>query len=197
MTPTQKQQISPAKAEKIIGTNQPRNKERGLIFLFTGTGAGKTTNALGIAMRCVGHKRKVVIIQFLKWWKETGEYRIRDMLKPYYEIHQFGREGWVGFKNLDERDRKLCQEGMALARKVVAEQKPAVLILDEINIALHTKMLDKAEVLEFVTHLPPETDVVMTGRYAPEEVWDAADFVTVIMDDKHPREMVSVEGINY
>jgi len=59
----------------------------GYVYLYTGMGAGKTTNALGLALRSVGHKRTVVIIQFLNWWKNTHEYKIRKMLAPYYEIY--------------------------------------------------------------------------------------------------------------
>ena len=61
----------------------------GHIYLYVGTGAGKTTNALGLALRSVGHKHKVIIIQFMKWWKNIGEFKIQKMLAPYYEIYQF------------------------------------------------------------------------------------------------------------
>jgi cob(I)alamin adenosyltransferase len=172
-------------------------KRHGMVYLYTGTGAGKTTNALGIAMRCVGHGKKVVVIQFLKWWKHTGEYKIRGRLKPYYEIYQFGRRGWIGFKNLDERDRKLCEKAFEFAKKVVKEKKPSVLVLDEITIALNRKLLDKKEVVDFLANLPPTTDVVLTGRYAPEELWDAADFVNIVVDDKHPKELIAKKGIQY
>lgn len=171
--------------------------KRGTIYLYTGRGAGKTTNALGIAMRCVGHQQKVVIIQFLKWWQSTGEYKIKDLLHPHYEIHQFGRKGWVGLKNLKEEDRLLSQQGFEFAKKVVREQQPRVLILDEINLALHAKLLDKDEVIGFLKNLPPTTDVVLTGRYAPEELWDVADVVNIIVDVKHPKELIATKGIQY
>ncbi|MFH1622902.1 MAG: cob(I)yrinic acid a,c-diamide adenosyltransferase [Candidatus Aenigmatarchaeota archaeon] len=182
---------------KTKAARQFNGKRRGMVYLYTGTGAGKTTNALGIAMRCVGHRKRVVVIQFLKWWKNTGEYKIRNRLKPYYEIHQFGRKGWVGFKELDERDRRLAEKGFEFAKRVVKQKKPHVLILDEITIALNRKLLDKKKVIDFLTNLPPKTDVVLTGRYAPEELWDAADFVNIIVDDKHPKEMVAKPGIQY
>jgi len=82
----------------------------GHIYLYTGTGAGKTTNALGLALRSVGHKHKVVIIQFLKWWKKTGEYKIRNRLKPYYEIYQFGRPGWFKVKDGDKKVYKFGKQ---------------------------------------------------------------------------------------
>ena len=78
----------------------------GYIYLYTRTGGGKTANALGLALRSVGHGRKVVIIQFLKWWKNTGEYKIRHKLEPFYEIYLFGRDGWIGLDNLGKEDKK-------------------------------------------------------------------------------------------
>lgn len=176
---------------------EEEKNDRGMVYLYTGTGAGKTTNALGIAMRCVGHQKKVVIIQFLKWWKNTGEYKIRNRLKPYYEIYQFGRKGWIGFKNLDNRDKVLCEKAFNFAKRVVADKKPHVLILDEINIALHRKLLDKKQVVDFLKNLPPTTDVVLTGRYAPEELWDVADYVNVIVSNKQSKRQVAKEGIQY
>lgn len=75
------------------------------VYLYTGSGAGKTTNALGVALRTVGHEKRAVVIQFMKWRKDTGEYKVRKKLQPYYEIYQFGRKGWEGLDDLDERTR--------------------------------------------------------------------------------------------
>ncbi len=169
----------------------------GHIYLYTGTGGGKTVNALGLALRSVGHEHKVVIIQFLKWWKNTGEYKIREKLQPYYEIYLFGRDGWKGLSNLGEEDRRLTKEGLEFAKKVVKEKKPHLLILDEINLALYCNMLETEEVLGFLETIPEETDVVLTGRYAPKELVDRADFVNEVKDLKHPEDMVTREGIQY
>jgi len=169
----------------------------GYLYLYTGTGAGKTTNALGLALRSIGHKRKVVIIQFLKWWKNTGEYKIRKTLSPYYEIYQFGRRGWHGLSNLGEEDKKISEKAMQFARAIVRKKKPNLLVLDEVNLALHCKLLDLNEVLEFLNCIPKKTDVVLTGRFAPKELIDRADFVNEIVDIKHPDEMVTTKGIQY
>lgn len=169
----------------------------GYVYLYTGTGGGKTANALGLALRSVGHKRRVVLIQFLKWWKNTGEYKIRNMLAPYYEIYQFGRKGWIGLNNLDERDRTLSKQGLEFAKKVVKEKKPHLLILDEVNLAVHCNMLTTKEVLELLDILPKQTDVVLTGRYAPQQFIDRADFVNEVKDIKHPKESVTTKGIQY
>lgn len=171
--------------------------DMGYVYLYTGTGAGKTANALGLALRSVGHKRKVIIIQFLKWWKNTGEYKIRDMLSPYYEIYQFGREGWIGLGNLNEEDRELAHRALKFAEVQVKEKKPHLLILDEINLALYSGLLDIREVLEFLDRIPEKTDTVLTGRYAPEELIGRADFVNEIVPVKHPKETVTEQGIQY
>jgi cob(I)alamin adenosyltransferase len=169
----------------------------GFVYLYTGNGAGKTANALGLALRSVGHKHKVIIIQFLKWWKNTGEYQIRDLLAPYYEIYQFGRKGWVGLANLDEEDKKLAHKALEFAEKIVQEKKPHLLVLDEINLALYCQLLEVNEVLELINKLPKATDLVLTGRYAPKELINRADFVNEIRDVKSPKERVTTKGIQY
>jgi cob(I)alamin adenosyltransferase len=169
----------------------------GYVYLYTGTGAGKTTNALGLALRSVGHKRKVVIIQFLKWWKNTGEYKARNLLAPYYEIYQFGRKGWHGLSNLGDEDKKLAKKGLKFAEKIVKEKKPDLLVLDEINLVLYCKLLDVKEVLEFLDKIPKKTDIVITGRYAPKELIERAEFVNEVVDIKYPRKMVTTKGIQY
>jgi len=169
----------------------------GYIYLYTGTGAGKTTNALGLALRSVGHKHKVVIIQFLKWWRNTGEYKIRRMLVPHYEIYQFGRKSWHGLNNLDEKDKRLAREALKFAEKIIKEKRPHLLVLDEINLALHCNLVEVKEVLEFLDKIPKKTDVVLTGRFAPKELIKRAEFVNEIVDVKHPKEMVTTKGIQY
>lgn len=166
------------------------------VYLYTGTGGGKTTNALGLALRSVGHGHHVVIIQFLKWWKKTGEYKIRKIL-PKYEIYQFGRRGWTGLRNLGEQDKKLCARGLALAKRIMLEKKPNLLVLDELNLALHTKMLELDDVLDLLAKIPKCTDVVITGRHAPKELIKRADFVNEIIDIKHPRKIPTRKGIQY
>jgi cob(I)alamin adenosyltransferase len=169
----------------------------GHVYLYTGTGAGKTANALGLALRSVGHSHTVVIIQFLKWWKNTGEYKVRNMLKPYYEIYQFGRRGWHGLGSLDERDRKLAEKGLAFAKQIVNEKKPHLLVLDEVNLAVYCKLLSIQEVITFLNSVPKKTNVVLTGRFAPREFFERADFVNEILDIKYPKEPITTKGIQY
>jgi cob(I)alamin adenosyltransferase len=171
-------------------------KNRGTIYLYTGEGGGKTTNALGLALRCLGHGYRVVIIQFLKWWKNTGEYKFQKKFQSLYKIYQFGRKGWIGLGNLDERDKELARNGLEFAKKIVKE-KPRLLVLDEINLALHCGLLEVNEVIDFLKTVPKETNVVLTGRYAPRELVIFSDFVNEIVDVKHPEEIPTVRGIQF
>ena len=171
----------------------------GQIYVYTGEGAGKTTASLGLALRSVGHKHRVIVIQFLKWWKQTGEYKIQKMLKPYYEVHQFGRKGWIGLKNLTSEDKALAHKALNFSVKIAKQKKPHLLILDEINLALYCKLLTLAEVFIALRDIPSKTVVVFTGRYASKELIKKADFVNEIKDIKHPFKsgIKAQKGIQY
>ncbi|HUT16909.1 MAG TPA: cob(I)yrinic acid a,c-diamide adenosyltransferase [Acidobacteriota bacterium] len=183
----------------------------GYIYLYTGTGGGKTANALGLALRSVGHDKNVVIIQFFKWRKDIGEYLIKDKLAPYYEIYQFGRPAWLGkeekteefagekFKveSIKDSDKELAKQALKFASQIMTEKKPHLLVLDEINLAVHWKLLEVKTVLELLDKVPKETTVVMTGRYTPQELIDRADFVNIVQDVKMPKDFKLTEGIQY
>lgn len=169
----------------------------GEVYLFTGTGPGKTTSALGLALRAVGQGKKVVIVQFLKWWKNTGEYRIRRRLSPHYDIRQFGRRGWVGKEELGEEDRKLARRGLEFARKVAREEKPDLLILDELNLAAGWKLVEVEEVLRLLDDLPEKTDAVLTGRHAPRKLRERADVVVEVREVKLPERLRARKGLQY
>jgi cob(I)alamin adenosyltransferase len=183
----------------------------GYIYLYTGNGGGKTANALGLALRTAGHNKKSVIIQFFKWRKDTGEYLIKDKLDDLYEIYLFGREAWLGkedkitefggekfqVEGVTDRDRELAENGIAFAAKIMQEKKPHLLVLDEINLAVDWKMIDIGKVLELLNAIPIETTVVMTGRCAPKELIDRADFVNVIEEVKMPEKFELTEGIQF
>ncbi len=183
----------------------------GYIYLYTGTGGGKTANALGLALRTVGHDKKAVIVQFCKWRKDTGEYLVKERLGDLYEIYLFGREAWLGreekteefggekfrVESLKDSDKQLAEKGLAFAAKVLKEKKPDLLVLDEINLAAHWKLLDVKAVLDLLSKVPEETTVVMTGRYAPQELIDRADFVNIVQDVKMPKKFKLTKGIQY
>lgn len=168
----------------------------GDIYLYTGTGPGKTTNALGLALRTVGWEQKAVIIQFLKGRKDIGEYQIREKLKPFYEIHQFGREEFIDPENPSEQDRELAEKGLNFAQKKLKEA-PDLLVLDEINYAVAWDLLDVEKVLKLLETIPKNTTVVLTGRYAPKKLVERAEFVNEVKEVKSPEEMPYEKGIQY
>jgi cob(I)alamin adenosyltransferase len=106
-------------------------------------------------------------------------------LKPYYNIYQFGREGWVNLKKPSHRDRELAQKGLKFAEKIIKE-KPFLLILDEINLAIAIGLLKLDEVIEFLKKIPSKTTIVLTGRSAPKKLIEIADAVTIMEFVKHP-----------
>lgn len=164
------------------------------VYCFHGTGAGKTTNALGLALRSLGHDHKVLVVQFLKWWKNTGEYLFEH---PNYRIKQFGRKNWIGLSNLNERDKELSRRGLEYAVEESKKYNPNLIILDEINLALHCKMLDIDETLEAINKMSKHATIVLTGRCPPREILIRSDFINEIIDIKSPREEVAEEGIQY
>jgi len=183
----------------------------GYVYLYYGTGGGKTANALGLALRTVGHNRKVVIIQFFKWKKDIGEYLVQEKLKPYYEVYQFGREAWLGeeektaefggerfaVESVKARDKELARKALDFAAQVMRERKPHLLVLDEIGLATQWKLLEVEDVLKLLDNVPEETTVVMTGRLAPKELIDRADFVNEVQAVKMPKNFKLTEGIQF
>jgi len=169
----------------------------GLVYLWTGEGAGKTTSALGVALRSVGWNHKVVIIQFMKGWKSIGEYKVKSRLGRNYEIRQFGRKGFVNLKNPSQDDKKLAEKGLKFAGKKLKE-KPDLLILDEINLAASIGLISKKEVLDLLDKAE-KTTIYMTGRHAPKEFIRRADFATEIRQIKHPsdKKIPARKGIEY
>ena len=186
----------------------------GHIYLYYGTGGGKTTAALGIALRSIAHGHQVTIIQFLKLWKETGEYKAAKTLGPLYDIRQFGRQGWIkatkdkdevsvgGFKATlrkpSEEDKLAAAEALRYAERVIkGDHPPELLILDEVCLAVYMGIVETVEVLTLLDKLPKETDAILTGRYTPQKLIDRADFVNEIREVKAPKHFVSREGIQF
>lgn len=172
----------------------PRGKAP--VYLWTGPGWGKTTSALGVALRCVGHGLKVIIIQFMKGRKDTGEYKIKRLLGKNYEIHQFGRKGWVNLKRPGETDRRLAMQALEFAKKA-AKRKPFLLFLDEINLAVAVGLIEEKEVLDFLGMIPKKVHVYMTGRRASRKLMLRADYVNEIRMMKGPKKLTGEKGIDY
>ena len=156
---------------------------RGYIQIYTGDGKGKTTAALGLALRAVGAGMRVALIQFLK----TGDYseiKALRRLAPPIEIAQFGMGRFVRGRPGAE-DRAMAAKGLDAARKALSGAKHDLVILDEINVAGSLGLVDEKEVLTMLLKRTPHVEVVLTGRRAPSAWCDAADLVTVMRPHKH------------
>ncbi len=179
--------------------------EKGYVQVYTGDGKGKTTAALGLSMRAVGRGLRVMMIQFMKRWG-YGEHIAARRLEPELTIVQVGKPYLIAREGeMDEATREMVSddvvifppgeppseildlacEGMDLARETLVGGKVDVLILDEINVALHYGLVQLDEVLDLLDERPDNVEVVLTGRGAPIEIIDRADLVTEMKEIKH------------
>jgi cob(I)alamin adenosyltransferase len=165
----------------------------GLVQIYTGNGKGKTTCALGAGLRAAGHGLEVLVISFMKAKiafrgdKEDinyGEFRSVEMI-PNFTIIPVGRETFVNKENPDPIDIRMAQEGLTLAKKAIREHQCDVLILDEINVAVEWNLISLDEQLQLINTKPEDLEIIMTGRYARQEVIDVADLVTEMREVKH------------
>lgn len=165
---------------------EPRQRV-GLILVITGHGKGKTTTALGIALRATGHNMKVCIIEFMKGDMYSGEIDGVKKLYPNVELHLMGKGfcGLYGNPYPFEEHRANAQEALNLAKNKMFSGLYDILILDEINNALKLKLLDLEQVLELIEKKPPLLHLILTGRDAHPEVIKKAHTVTEMIEIKH------------
>ncbi len=163
---------------------------KGLVIVFTGEGKGKTTAAMGLALRAAGNRMRVRVIQFIKGTWKTGEVEAVKPLAPYFEIHRAGR----GFTIERLRDPRIpmeehvaaAQAGIVEARETIDSGDFAVVVLDEILGAIKADLVQVEQVLELVDRKPKMLHLILTGRDAPRAIVDRADLVTEMRLVKHP-----------
>lgn len=160
-------------------------EEKGLLIVYTGAGKGKTTAALGMAVRCIGHGMKVAVVQFIKGAIDTAEERT---LKSFGDCVTFLRmgEGYTWDTQDRARDTQFAQRAWKKACEFLCDPSYAMVILDEFHIALHHEYVCLTDVLPILRHRPAMQHVVLTGRGAPLELMDEADLVTEMKQVKHP-----------
>jgi len=172
--------------------------DKGLIHVYTGSGKGKTTAALGLAMRAAGQGFAVYIVQFMKGWPHYGELATVGQ-HPNITLKQFGRPNFVDKEHPDRVDVHMAQEALDHAREIVMSGEYDLVILDEVNVALEWKLLELQDVLSLLDGKPEGVELILTGRYAHSEVIARADLVTEMREIKHPyqRGLASRQGIDY
>lgn len=160
-------------------------KEKGLVIVYTGAGKGKTTAALGMALRCLGHGLKVVVVQFIKGAIDTAEERALTSFGERVTFLRLG-EGYTWETQDRERDAEMAQRAWAAASACLGDPAYAMVILDELNIALKHDYLSLDAVLEVLARRPPMQHVVITGRGAKPLLVGQADLVSEMKMIKHP-----------
>jgi cob(I)alamin adenosyltransferase len=159
--------------------------DRGLVIVHTGAGKGKTTAALGMVLRSLGHGYHVAIVQFIKGAWEPAEKRAFEPWGSQLAFHATG-EGFTWETQDRERDQAVAQAGWEVALRYLADAHYRLVLLDEVNIALRQRYLSTEQVLAGIDVRPPQTHVVLTGRGAPAELIERADLVTDMKLIKHP-----------
>lgn len=171
-----------AARDKILAT---KTIEKGLLIVHTGKGKGKSTAAMGLAVRSMGHGHKVGIVQFVKGVWETGERAILDKFPELVTIRAMG-EGFSWETQDRQRDIQAAENAWQMAKDMINDPSFKLVILDELNIPLRYDNLKIDEVVEFLKNKPKDLHVVVTGRNAKEELLEAADLVTEMTMVKHP-----------
>ena len=158
-------------------------QHHGYVQVYTGNGKGKTTAALGLAFRAVGRGLRVCFFQFIKNGA-YGEKLLAEKLAPLMIIIQSGRPALVSNEN-SEPDRQEAQKGLEYARKLLVSGDYDLVVLDEINTAVSFGLIDLEQALELIRIKPQNVELVLTGRYASEQIVEAADLVTEMRSVKH------------
>jgi cob(I)alamin adenosyltransferase len=178
-----------AKMKKIQAAQRKKvatkTVEKGLVIVHTGSGKGKTSAALGMAVRAIGHDMKVGVVQFVKGAMKTGEKAVFDRFPDLIEFKPMG-EGFTWDTQDRTRDIAVARAAWDELKRMIADPSYKMVIADELNIVLRYDYLPVDEVLEALAAKPPMTHVVVTGRNAPEALIEVADLVTEMAQVKHP-----------
>ena len=173
----------------------------GLVIVYTGNGKGKTTAALGLALRAIGYGHKVCMLQFIKGSWHYGEMDSSKKLEPNFELIAIGK-GFVGILDDNsprEEHEKYAAEALRICREKIFSEKYNVVILDEVNYAINLGLINVEEIIKIIKEKPSSLDLVLTGRDAKEEIIELADLVTEMKEIKHPFKsgIKAKEGIDF
>lgn len=159
--------------------------EKGLLIVHTGNGKGKTTAALGLAMRALGHEQKVCVIQFIKGSWKYGELLSAKRFEDLLDFHVMGN-GFTWTSKEIRKDQELARQAWSFAKEQILSDKYQLVILDELTFLMKFGFIRQAEVVEVLNKKREDLHVVVTGRDAPQALIDAADLVTDMIEMKHP-----------
>jgi cob(I)alamin adenosyltransferase len=171
---------------------------RGLVQVFTGNGKGKTTAAVGAIVRAAGHGLKVFLVSFMKGNYAYGEYKTLSQI-PNVEIAQFGLRKFTDTANIKPEEKEQAEAALAAARKAVTSGGYDLVVLDEVNVALSYNLISLDKVIKLIEEKPPHVELILTGRYAANQILEIADLVTEMVKVKHPFDegIKARKGIEY
>ncbi len=156
---------------------------RGYVQVYTGNGKGKTTAALGLALRAAGAGLRVFIAQFIKK-KKCSEHRILEQLHDHITFRQYGK-GLILKRAITGADIAAAQEGIREIKEIIESKEYDMIILDEANVAVHCGLISADDLLDLIANKPANLELVITGRYADAKVIRKADLVTEMKEIKH------------
>ena len=160
----------------------------GIVIVYTGNGKGKTTASLGVALRAVGHGLRVCMVQFIKGEWHYGELNSIKKLEPDFELIVAGK-GFIGIIDDDhafEEHVRAAKTALDIVEQKISLDSFDIIILDEINYALHLGVLQLADVMKILQNRPKHLSLILTGNHACEEIVTLADLVTEMKEIKHP-----------
>jgi len=174
------------------------NNPTSMIQVYTGSGKGKTTMSLGLALRALGQGKRVFLIQFLKKGRDCGEIKAARRFSKF-KILQAGRKGWAKKDNVSLKDKQCAQKGLCAAQAAIEEKNYDLVILDELTIAVDFGHLQLKEVKKILKAAPESLEIVVTGRDAHPEILKLASLVSEIKEIKHyyKKGIVARVGIEY
>ncbi|MCX6812820.1 MAG: cob(I)yrinic acid a,c-diamide adenosyltransferase [Candidatus Berkelbacteria bacterium] len=169
-----------------------------MIIVYSGNGKGKSTAAFGLAIRAAGWGKKVAIVQFIKGYKNTGEWKFFSRI-PEIDIFQSFDDETMSIGEPTKIHKKNAFKSLAQAKEIIESKKYDVVILDEINNAVFYHLVEAGEMIKILKTAPAELDIVLTGRNAPSEFIKIADLVSEIKNIKHPFDSgkPAKKGIDY
>ncbi|MFC1998902.1 cob(I)yrinic acid a,c-diamide adenosyltransferase [Chloroflexota bacterium] len=176
----------------------PGAQNKGLVLVYTGNGKGKTSAAMGAALRALGHGKRVHIVYFMKGSSPYGEQVAMSSL-PNITFSRFGLQKFVDPDNVTPEDKEEALKSFSAAYQATVSGKYDLVILDEVNIAAAWKLVEIDEVIELIDSKPANVDLILTGRYADQKLVEKADLVTEMKEIKHPYAsgIKAKKGIDY
>jgi cob(I)alamin adenosyltransferase len=158
--------------------------EKGYVHVYTGPGKGKTTAALGLGLRAAGAGFKVHMVQFMKGRRYCELDGIEKI--PNFSFSQHGRDEFVNKEKPDKIDIDLAKKGFSFSKDIIENKKYDLVILDEINVAVDYNLIDIHDIIKLIKNKPENLEMVLTGRAAHPEIVKMADYVTEMLEIKHP-----------